>query len=495
MSLVSLSATELREGFLKREFTASEVIKEHLARIEKTNPTLNSLVRTCEDEACKQAEKADAVLAEKGGESPLLTGVPVTVKDMLVTEGLETSCASKILSGFIPPYDCTALASLKREGAILIGKTNMDEFAMGSSSENSIYGSVKNPWNLECVAGGSSGGSAVAVSAGQSPISLGTDTGGSIRQPAGFTGVLGLKPTYGRVSRYGAVAYASSLDQIGPFARTCEDLALTLSAISGYDEKDSTSMKEEVPDYLASLRETRAQGLKGLRVGLPREYLGQSLPGEISQNIEQVTTAFKTLGAEVEEVSLPHTEYAIPAYYIIAPAEASSNLSRYDGVRYGYRAEDARSLSEMYEKTRSQGFSTEVKRRILIGTFVLSAGYFDAYYRQAQKIRTLIIRDFEAVFREQGFDLLLTPTSPSTAFRLGEKLDKALDMYLADVFTVPANLAGLPAISLPTGLDSAGLPLAAQLIGPAFSELSLLRAADGLQSELEFDMTAKTRSN
>ena len=491
-ALTSISALEMREGLLSSRFSAQELTEAHLARIEST-ADLNSFISVCREQACKQAAAADEVLAKDAENSPLFTGIPIALKDMLVTEGIETTCASKILKGFIPPYSGTAVLKLKQEGAVILGKTNLDEFAMGSSNENSAYGAVKNPWDKSRVAGGSSGGSAVAVSSGQSPLSLGTDTGGSVRQPAAFNGIYGLKPTYGRVSRYGVVAFASSFDQIGPFARTVSDLGFLLGVIAGPDRKDSTSVDVEVPNYLDVLREKEGQDLSGLRIGVPSQYLVEGVTDEVRQSIETALQSFEKLGAVVKNISLPHTEYAIATYYILASAEASSNLSRYDGIRYGKRAEACKSLTELYRKTRALGFGSEVKRRILIGTYVLSAGYYEAYYLKAQQVRTLVINDFREAFAEEC-DLIVSPTAPTTAFPLGEKLDSPLEMYLADLFTIPASLAGLPAISLPCGFDRQKLPIGMQLIAPAFCEDRLLLAARAYERENPFPTAEMTES-
>ncbi|OVE80294.1 aspartyl/glutamyl-tRNA amidotransferase subunit A [bacterium J17] len=474
--LVKLSASEMRAGLISSDFSAVELTKAHLDQIESTNENLNSFITVSSVQALKDAEKADAVLKEKQSSAPALCGIPVAIKDMLVTKGIETTCASKILKGFIPPYQCTAVAKLKKQGAVVVGKTNLDEFAMGSSNEHSAFGSVKNPWDNSRVAGGSSGGSAVAVAAAQAAISLGTDTGGSIRQPASFNGILGLKPTYGRVSRYGAVGFASSLDQIGPFARTVEDLALTLEAISGHDQSDATSMEVDVPKFSAELASADEKSLEGLKVGIPKEYFIDGIDAEVKSSVEKSLEQLGSLGAELIEISLPHTEYATATYYIVNSAEASSNLSRYDGVRYGYRAKEAKGTEEMYRQTRAAGFGREVKRRILMGTHVLSTGYYDAYYKKAQQVRTLIAKDFREAFKDKC-DIIAAPVSPTTAFAFGEKSEDPLAMYLADVFTLPVNLAGLPGLSLPCGLDSNKLPIGLQLIAPAFEELRLLKTA------------------
>lgn len=489
--LISLSIREMRAGLLRGDFSASELTEAHLTRIEATNPQFNSFLRVTADDARIQAKNADALLRSEKTNAPALAGIPIAIKDMLVTKGVETTCASKILKGFIPPYDGTAVARLKERGAVLLGKTNLDEFAMGSSNENSAFGPVKNPWDISRVPGGSSGGSAAAVSLGQAPIALGTDTGGSIRQPAALCGIVGVKPTYGRVSRYGAVAFASSLDQIGPFGRDVYDTALVLEAISGVDDNDSTAMNLPVPAY-AELTEQAPSSLKGLRIGIPREYFVSGMQKEVDQSVRAGIDRLKKLGADIVDISLPMSEHALSVYYILAPAEASSNLARYDGIRYGLR-EAAGSLSELYEKTRANGFGAEVKRRILIGSYVLSAGYYDAYYRKAQQVRTLLIEDFKKAFKSEC-DLIATPTSPVTAFKLGERTQSPLEMYLADVMTIPASLAGLPGLSMPCGVDSQNLPIGLQLIAPPFEEVKMLQTAYALEQELKFDsrkMTAR----
>lgn len=494
--LIGLSVGEMRNGLLQRKFSAVELVRAHLERIKTTNEVLNSFITVTEEQAIKQAAVADKTLADKGPSSPALTGVPLAVKDNIVSLGVETTCASKILKGFIPPYDSTVNARLKREGAILVGKTNLDEFGMGSSNENSAYGPARNPYDTSRVPGGTSGGSAIAVSVGQSPLSLGTDTGGSIRQPAALCGVLGLKPTYGRVSRYGAVAYASSLDQIGPLARTVPDLALCLKVIAGQDELDSTSMKNPVPDYPKLLESAAAEGdkqpLAGIRLGIPKEYLVEGIQPDVEAAVQNGLKTLENLGAKLVQISLPHTSYATAVYYVVAPAEASSNLARYDGVRYGTRAKTTRTLTELYEQSRALGFGPEVKRRIMIGAYVLSAGYYDAYYLKAQQVRTLIINDFRAAFAN-SCDCIVCPVSPTTAFKLGEKMGSPLQMWLADIFTIPTSLAGLPGLSVPCGMSSAGLPIGMQLIGAPFTELELLKIAQSYLQHTEFDTGQMTR--
>ncbi|MBI4518907.1 MAG: Asp-tRNA(Asn)/Glu-tRNA(Gln) amidotransferase subunit GatA [Deltaproteobacteria bacterium] len=451
-----------------RDISAVELTRAVLARIEATEPALRSFITVAADAALAQAQAADARLA--GGDAPALCGIPLAIKDVILTRGLRSTAGSKILGNFVPPYSATVTRKLLDAGAVCVGKANCDEFAMGSSTENSAYAITRNPWNLSCVPGGSSGGSASAVAAGQCLGALGTDTGGSIRQPAACCGVVGIKPTYGRVSRYGVVAYASSLDQVGPLGRTVADCAHLLGAIAGHDPRDSTSVDCPTPDYRAAL----SGKLAGLRLGLPKEYFVDGMQPEVEQAVRAAVRQLESLGAAVDEVSLPHTEYAIAAYYLIATAEASSNLSRYDGIKYGFRAE-AEALLEMYRRTRAQGFGAEVKRRIMLGTYALSSGYYDAYYLKAQKVRTLVRNDFLAVL--DRCHAIVTPTAPTTAFRIGEKTADPLQMYLADIFTVSVNLAGLPGLSLPCGFDRTGLPIGLQLIGRPFDEQTVLNLA------------------
>ncbi len=440
----------------------------------KKKKHLNALLAVFPDKALEQAKLVDKKL--HAGQAGPLAGMVVSIKDVICVKDERVTCGSKILENFISLYDATVVKRLRAADAVIIGKNNMDEFAMGSSTENSAYGRVKLPQDETRVPGGSSGGSAVAVRAGMSTISIGSDTGGSIRQPAAFCGVVGLKPTYGRVSRYGLVAYASSLDSIGPLALTAKDAANVLQVIAGHDPNDSTSAEVPVPNYISHL----TKDVKGLRVGIPKEYFGDALNSEIRQAVEKKIDILREHGAIVEEVSLPHTEYTIAAYYILATAEASSNLARYDGARYGYRTEDVKDLSEMYIKSRSKGFGTEVKRRIMLGTYVLSAGYYDAYYRKGQKVRRLIKEDFDKAFTH--VDCLLAPTSPSTSFKAGEKIDDPLQMYLSDIYTTSVNLAGIPGISVPCGEDHQGLPIGLQVLGPQFGEATLLRVADFLET-------------
>ena len=463
---IAEAAARLRRG----ELSAVELTRAALARIAATEPSFHSFITVTEEAALAAARDADTHL--RTGTAPSgLTGIPVAVKDVIATAGVRTTAGSRILDGFVPPYDATVTARLKAAGAVIVGKANCDEFAMGSSNENSAYGPARNPWDLGRVPGGSSGGSATAVAAGQALASLGTDTGGSIRLPASYCGVVGLKPTYGRVSRYGVIAYASSLDQVGPVARDVSDCALVLSVIAGYDARDSTSVDRPVPDCAAGL----TAGARGLRVAIPREYFVEGMQPEVEHAVRAAVDTLSGLGAAAREVSLPHTEYAVGAYYIIATAEASSNLARYDGIRYGLRTTVDGGLLDMYRHTRAAGFGAEVKRRIMLGTYALSSGYYDAYYLKAQKVRTLIRRDFERVFADT--DVIVTPVAPTTAFRLGEKVADPLQMYLSDIFTISVNLAGLPAISLPCGFDASGMPIGLQIVGPPFGEEVVLRAA------------------
>jgi aspartyl-tRNA(Asn)/glutamyl-tRNA(Gln) amidotransferase subunit A len=462
--------------------TAEAVTRDCLSRV-KADVT-GAFLAVDEAGALAAAKASDERRAKQAALGPL-DGVPVSLKDNILTEGLVTTAASKILEGFRPPSDATVTARLKQAGAVVLGKNNLDEFGMGSSTENSAFQPTKNPFDVTRTPGGSSGGSAAAVAAGLSYGALGTDTGGSIRQPAAFTGLVGLKPTYGRVSRAGVIAFASSLDQVGPLARTVEDAALLLSAIEGFDANDSTSSDAKPTAWRATLR----AGVKGLRVGLPREYFVDGMDAEVAASVRAAAKRLEALGATVTEVSLPHTQHALATYYVIAPCEASSNLGRYDGVRFGHRARDAKTLKELYEKSREEGFGPEVKRRIMLGTFALSSGYYDAYYRKAQQVRTLIRRDFEAVF--ERVDVLLSATSPVLPWRLGEKLDDPLAMYLMDVLTLPCNLAGLPGLSLPCGVSSSGLPIGAQLLGRAFDEATVLRVAAALEADLALSLTPK----
>src|SRR6266853_2631796 len=439
-----LTVESTRTAIADMQFTATSVVQEFYRKIEAEDGDIHAYLTLCQERALQRAAYIDD-LAERGEPLPPLAGVPIAIKDVMVTKGVRTTAGSKILDNFVPPYDCTAVARLEAAGAIVLGKTNCDEFAMGSSNENSAYGPVRNPRDKSRVPGGSSGGSAAAVAASTAVATLGSDTGGSIRQPASFCGVVGLMPTYGRVSRYGLIAFASSLDHIGPLAKTVKDAAIVLRTIAGRDPMDSTSADLPVPDYVAEIDKP----VRGLKLGVAKEYFGEGLDDEVGQAVEAAIDKLKRLGCEIVPVSLPHTPYAIPTYYLVATAEASSHLARYDGVRYGHRAQGAKSLSEMYRRSRDEGFGTEVKRRIMLGTYALSAGYYDAYYLKAQKVRTLLLRDFEEAFAK--VDAIVTPTSPTAAFRLGEKSNDPLAMYLADVYTVTADLAGIPGISLPCG--------------------------------------------
>ncbi len=467
------SIRELHQQLVKKERSAVEITQEALERIQALEPKLHSFLCVTAERALEQAGTVDAKIAA-GEEISLLAGIPVGIKDNLCTKGIPTTCASRILSNFVPPYESTATQKLADVGAVMVGKTNLDEFAMGSSTENSAYQVTANPWDLSRVPGGSSGGSAAAVSAQECVVALGSDTGGSIRQPASFCGVVGMKPTYGLVSRYGLVAYASSLDQIGPFANTVEDAAILLSAIAGHDPKDSTSLKVAIPNYAASLKpDLKPRGQ--LRIGIIKETFGEGLDSVVEQAVTKAVDQLQSLGAEIQIVSCPRFRYGLPTYYIIAPCEASANLARYDGVKYGYRAPDADNLLSMYTRTRATGFGTEVKRRIMIGTYALSAGYYDAYYLKAQKVRTLIKQDFERAFG--AVDILVCPTSPTTAFKAGEKTTDPLSMYLTDLMTIPVNLAGLPSLSLPCGFDDLGLPIGLQLIGNVLREDQLFQVA------------------
>ena len=466
----NLTIDTLHHLYSSGEAKPSEICRAAFDRIEKSNDRLNTFLKLNREAAIERATAMDAEIKSAVQTKPL-AGVPVAVKDNMCTMGLRTTCGSRILGDYLPPYTATAVAKMEEAGAIILGKTNCDEFAMGSSNENSAFGPVRNPWNDEYVPGGSSGGSAVAVAAGLASVSLGSDTGGSIRQPASFCGVVGLKPTYGRVSRYGLVAFASSLDQIGPFAATVRDAARTLQVIAGRDRYDSTSANVEAPDYLGAL----TGDVKGLRVGVPPECFAEGLDQEVREKVEAAIQTLRARGAEIVEVSLPHTKYAIAVYYIIATAEASSNLARFDGVRYGFRAEEGRTLSEMYRRTRDEGFGTEVKRRIMLGTFALSSGYYDAYYEKAQRVRSMLVNDFAEAFKK--CDVIATPTAPTPPFKLGEKTADPLAMYLSDIYTVTINLAGLPGVSVPCGLSRDGLPVGLQLMGNHFDEARLLNAA------------------
>lgn len=467
--LTDLTLNEIQKGLASREFSSVELTSSFLERADALSD-LNCFVKLNREGALQSAKLADKRLA--AGEHGGLLGIPVAVKDIILTKDLRTTCCSNILRNFIPPYDATVITKIKEAGAIIIGKTNMDEFAMGSSNESSCFGPVLNPWDKGRVSGGSSGGSAAAVSARLAPIALGTDTGGSIRQPAALCGVVGIKPTYGRVSRYGVVAYASSLDQVGAFAGNVKDCAELTTVICGKDDLDSTSINLDVPNFSSGL----SNDLRGLRIGIPREFLGEGINPEVARRVEEAIKHLSELGADIVDISLPNSAVALACYYIIAPAEASSNLARYDGIRFGHRTSSPIDLKDLYCRSRSEGFGAEVKRRIMIGTFVLSTGYYDAYYRQAQRVRKLILDDFNNVFAEQC-DLIAAPVTPTTAFKLGEKTDNPLEMYLSDIYTIMVNLAGLPALSVPCGFDSAGLPVGLQIIAKPWDEESIFKAA------------------
>ncbi len=479
--LVRLDAAALLRLYDTGEVSTTDVVRAHLDRIHATDERIGAFVRTLDAPALAHA--ADVDRRRTAGEHVgVLAGVPLGLKDILCTKGVETTCASRMLEGFRPPYDATVVERLRDADAVVLGKTNMDEFAMGSSTENSAFHPTRNPWDLARVPGGSSGGSTAAVASHQAPLAIGTDTGGSVRQPAALCGVVGMKPTYGLVSRYGLIAFASSLDQVGPIARTVPDAALLFSAVAGHDGNDATSIPEDAPDVLPGLD----GGVDGLRVGVITEFMtGEGLEPDVRARVSEGVERLAALGAEIVEVSLPHASYGVSAYYLIAPSEASSNLSRYDGVRYGLRV-DGPTTEEMMAATRGEGFGPEVKRRIMIGTYALSAGYYDAYYLQAQKVRTLILADLAAAY--ERCDVLVSPTAPTTAFALGEKVDDPLAMYLNDIYTVPSNLAGTPALSLPAGLDSAGLPVGLQLMAPALHESTLFRVAAALERDLAFDV-------
>ena len=482
MELITKSLTEVSRLVVRREVKPPEVVRELISRIEETEGKINAHI-TINEDVEKLAKEADERISKlREDEVPELFGIPLSIKDNINVEDIRMTCGSKILENFISPYDATVNKRLRERGAIFIGKNNLDEFAMGSSTETSYFGPTKNPWDLERVPGGSSGGSAAAVSAFSALASLGSDTGGSIRQPASLCGVVGLKPTYGRVSRYGLTAFASSLDQIGPITRTVEDAAFLMNIISGQDSKDATSVSVPVPNFLESINGE----VKGMVAGIPKEYFVEGMDEDVRDSVMKAIKKLELMGVEVKEVSLPHTKYAVETYYIIAPAEASSNLGRFDGVRYTIRAKEYEGLIDMYCKTRAEGFGDEVKRRIMIGTYTLSAGYYDAYYLKAQKVRTLIYQDFENVFKD--VDFLVTPVSPTTAFKIGEKVNDPIKMYLSDIFTIAVNLAGLPAISIPCGFDRNSLPIGIQFIGKAFDEATILKVSHRLEKELNLKM-------
>ena len=476
--MLNLTVKQLAAGLAARQFSSAELTSFFLSRIKAMQPALNAFITVDEEASLAAAREADRRLA--GGQGGPLTGVPIAHKDIFCTRGWLTTCGSTILSNFVAPYDAHVIERFRDAGTVILGKTNMDEFAMGSSNETSFYGPVRNPWNRETVPGGSSGGSAAAVAARLAPAATATDTGGSIRQPAALTGICGLKPTYGLVSRYGMIAFASSLDQGGPMARTAEDLALLLGAMAGFDARDSTSLERPAEDYTREL----ARPLAGLRIGLPKEFFASGTDPDVARAVDAAIAEYRRLGCETVEVSLPNMKLSVPVYYVLAPAEASSNLARFDGVRYGWRAPEYADLADMYAKTRAQGFGAEVKRRILIGTYVLSHGYYDAYYIKAQRLRRLIAQDFVEAFRK--CDVIMGPTSPSTAFRIGEKAADPVQMYLSDIFTIAVNLAGLPGMSIPCGFDGSGLPVGLQLIGNYFSEARMLNVAHQYQQATDW---------
>ena len=482
MSLHKLSLCELQKKFTAGEVTATEIVRAYFLRIGQVEPKVKAYVSQTKEAALSQASALDERLKGWRKTKPM-TGMPLAIKDNLCTEGVRTTCSSRMLQQFIPPYDATVIAKLRDQDYILLGKANLDEFAMGSSTEHSAFGPSRNPWNLQHVPGGSSGGAAAAVAADECVAALGSDTGGSIRQPAAFCGVVGLKPTYGRVSRYGLVAFASSLDQVGPITKDVPDAALLLGAIAGHDPLDSTSADLPVPDYMKALKK---KDLKKLNVGVPVEYFADGLDPEVESSVRAAIDELKSLGGTIKEIHLPRTDAAVAVYYVIATAEASSNLARYDGVKFGLRAKETKDLLDLYMKTRQEGFGPEVKRRIMLGTYALSAGYYDAYYGKAQAVRTLICEDFRAAFKE--VDLIVTPVTPTPAFKLGEKSEDPLQMYLSDIYTISVNLAGLPAIAVPCGFSKAGLPIGVQLIGRPFEEETLLRAAHAYEQSTQWHL-------
>ena len=479
MELYELTVHELMDKLNKKEITSEDITKSYVSRINEKEDNVEAFVTVLSEEAENKAKEIDQKI-EKGEITNKLAGIPIGIKDNICTKGIKTTCSSKMLEDFISPYDATVMDKINAENLITIGKLNMDEFAMGGSTENSYFKKTKNPWNLNKVPGGSSGGSAAAVASQMVPWALGSDTGGSIRQPASFCGIVGLKPTYGLVSRYGLVAFASSLDQIGPITKDVRDSAILLNIIAGHDEKDSTSVDMPKKDYEKAL----TGNIKGLKIGVPKEFFGEGINEEVKESLKQAIETYKKLGAEVEEFSLDIAKYALATYYIIACAEASSNLGRFDGIRYTYRAKDFKDLKDLYKKTRSEGFGAEVKRRIILGTYVLSSGYYDAYYKKAQQVRTLVMNEFNKGFEK--YDVILTPTAPTVAFGIGEKSNNPLEMYLADICTVSINIAGLPGISVPCGIDSEGMPIGMQLIGNRFQEETILKAAYSFEQEYKF---------
>ncbi len=466
--MLSKGIKELSEGLRKKEFSSVELTKLYLEEIKKKDDKVEAFLTVTTEKALEMADKADKMIAE--GKGSALTGIPMAVKDNICTKGIKTTCASKMLYNFVPPYEAHVTDRLFESGAVMLGKVNMDEFAMGSTTENSAFKTTKNPRNLSHVPGGSSGGSAAAVAAGECVYALGSDTGGSIRQPASFCGVVGMKPTYGSVSRYGLVAFASSLDQIGPLTRSVEDNAAVLTAISGHDERDTTSIKREYGDFTSNI----GKSVKGMKIGIIKEFFGEGISDEVKTAVLDAAKKYESMGAELVELSIPTLDYALPAYYVISSAEASSNLARFDGARYGYRSEKFDDITELYKNSRSEGFGAEVKRRIMLGTFALSSGYYDAYYKKALQVRTLIIRDFNKAF--ESCDFILSPVSPTTAYKIGEKTSDPLEMYLGDIYTVPINIAGVPSLSMPCAVGKDNLPIGMQLIGPLFSENKLYKA-------------------
>lgn len=479
MELYELTVHELMDKLNKKEITSEDITKSYVSRINEKEDNVEAFVTVLSEEAENKAKEIDQKI-EKGEITNKLAGIPIGIKDNICTKGIKTTCASKMLEDFVSPYNATVMDKINAENLITIGKLNMDEFAMGSSTENSYFKKTKNPWNLTKIPGGSSGGSAAAVASQMVPWALGSDTGGSIRQPASFCGIVGLKPTYGLVSRYGLVAFASSLDQIGPITKDVRDSAILLNIIAGHDEKDSTSVDMPKKDYEKAL----TGDIKGLKIGVPKEFFGEGINEEVKESLKQAIETYKKLGAEVEEFSLDIAKYALATYYIIACAEASSNLGRFDGIRYTYRAKDFKDLKDLYKKTRSEGFGAEVKRRIILGTYVLSSGYYDAYYKKAQQVRTLVMNEFNKGFEK--YDVILTPTAPTVAFGIGEKSNNPLEMYLADICTVSINIAGLPGISIPCGVDKEGMPIGMQLIGNRFQEETILNAAYSFEQEYKF---------
>ena len=479
MDITELTVHELQEKLKNKELTVTEITKAYADRIKEKEPDVQAFITELTEQGIKQAEEIQKRI-DNGEDLGNLAGIPIGIKDIICTKGVKTTCASKMLENFVAPYDATVMEKINREEMIDLGKLNMDEFAMGGSTEHSYFKKTKNPWDLSRVPGGSSGGSAAAVAANMVPWALGTDTGGSIRQPASFCGVVGLKPTYGLVSRYGVVAFASSLDQVGVFTKDVQDCAMLLNVISGHDEKDTTSVDVGEKDYTKSLQ----KDIKGLKIGVPKEFYGEGINPEVKASLESALAKYKEMGAEVEEISLDIAKYSLATYYIIACAEASSNLGRYDGIRYTYRAKDCKNLKEIYKKSRSEGFGAEVKRRIILGTYVLSSGYYDAYYKKAQQVRTLVMNEFNKVFEK--YDVIITPTSPTVAFKLGAKLDNPLEMYLSDICTVSVNIAGLPGMSIPCGVDSEGMPIGMQIIGKKFDEETIIKTAYAFEQETKF---------